>query len=261
MKEKKILANILETYKNSAEDFYYQMKKYYQGGIVSSVKIPYSPKEVKTDPQKAVNYILTYKILQCSVLPSKIASYLSFLFELGPCLFKGDEVKIQILDLVTKATVENSALDMENNKNYTYTVKIALLKDGSLRKQIEENIHRDQIAQVLKESLAQSVYSALRELVNDGLSDNPQKDLEIAQEVASNYGIKISQSSDVEKVLDPVYFYDFGLKDLEEIYVFAELLKDESFWIYHDCEDIRTELVEIINKKRQSRIDSPIIID
>lgn len=261
MKEKKELANLLETYKNSAEDFYYQMKKYYQGGIVSSVKIPYSPNQVKENPQQAIEYILTYKILQCSVLPSKMSSYLSFLFELGPCLFKGDEVKIQILDFVTKAIVQDSGLDMERKKTYNYTIRISLVKDGQLRNQIEDSINRDLIAQVLKESLAQSTYTALRELVNDGLSDNPQKDLEIAQEVANNYGIKITEASDVEKVLDPVYFYDFGLKDLEEIYVFAELLKDESFWVYHNLEDIQKELVEIINKKRQSRIDSPIIID
>src|SRR5690606_11637269 len=99
----------------------------------------------------------------------------------------------------------------------------------------------------------------LREILFDGFSDRPDKDLEMANVVSQPMGVVIKEPKDVEQILAAPYSTDLGLRDLEEIYVLHDLLQDENWWVFHDSEDLRIELKEIINKSRQLRIDSPIV--
>lgn len=256
-REKKELSKLLERYENTAEDFYHQMKRYYETGITTSVQLPFTPQEVKKDPTKAIQYILEYKVYSYNQVQN-ISETMSLLFEMGPILFTGDKVSVNILDEKVITEVPPGQLEMDRNNKQGYTITIKLLKSGAARTDFESNIHRDLLAEYLKEQLKESIYVALRSILFDGFSDNPEKDLEICNEISQPMGVVIKEAKDVEKILDAPHNTDLGLRDLEQIYMMGDLLRDENWWIFNDVITLQEELKESIYKRRQSRIDSPI---
>jgi hypothetical protein len=254
----KSLSKLLERYENSEEDFYFQMKRYYESGIVTSVKLPFSKSEVKANPSAAVKYFLEYKAYSYDA-PKNLNETMNLLFELGPVLFAGDKVEVLILDEKVVTDMPSSKLLMDKSSlEQGYTIRVKLLHSGSIRQQIEANLPRDLLAEHLKERLKSSIYLSLRTLLFDGFSDNPQADLKMANEVTQAMGVVITEAKDVEQILTAPYSTDLGLRDLAQIYVLHDLLQDESWWVHYDADNLAEELKEIIYKTRQARIDSPI---
>lgn len=263
MNHKKELTKLLESYENSAEDFYYQQKRYLSQGIVTSVLIPFTREEVKEHLDQAVDYILNYKALTINNFnESQVSQIISLMFELGPCLFEGDQVQINILDEQISVLVPAGNLDFNQTKKHGYTIKIKLLKSGPMRELMEQNFYNHGVIQHLKEQLRDGVYCALRTFLFDDCSENPQWDLKTANEIVKAYGIELKSPAELETaLLESKQLADLGLLDLEEMYVLAELLKDEHWHLFSEIKDLRKELREIINSRRAQRIDSPILVD
>jgi hypothetical protein len=257
---KKELSKFLESYENSAEDFYQQMKNYYRTGIVTSMSLPFLPQYVQGHPEEVVKYLLEYKILAYSQ-PNNLNETLSILFELGPVLFQGDQVEVLILDQKITTTVPAGLLEMDRTKQHSYTVRVKLLASGPVRTDFEKSINRDHLAQYLKDRLKSGIYVALRSILFDGFSDRPDKDLEMCNVISQPMGVMIKEPQDVERILEAPHNNDLGLRDLEELYVLHDLLQDENWWVFQEVETLREELKTIIHKSRQLRIDSPIVAE
>lgn len=128
--ELKTLSKLLERYDNSAEDFYFQQKRYYHTGIVANVTIPFTVEEVSANPSRAIKHILQYSLVCFSGNELSQAQLISLMYEMPPSLFEGDEVQVGILSYqeTQKVPPQTLFMDGDPNKLNSYTIKVTLKK-------------------------------------------------------------------------------------------------------------------------------------
>lgn len=262
MKALKELKKLLEPYENQAEDFYYQLKKYYQEGITTSVDLPWSPSEVQSNPQLVVDYLSTYRLLKIESLKFDLNEKLSLLFELGPVLFLGDTIEVLILDKKVGTSIVINKVKINASNNKTYTIQVKLVKEGKLRLSLEKDFDTLSVANFFKKQLNYIASSGLIQLLETSDPVYEKQVWEISKKIAlTHYELMLKDKNDLNKI-NKAKTSDLGFKDVYELYILFELLQDEPHWLLKDHVSLKKELSKIIAKKKAYRLEgSSIIID